>query len=82
MQLEDYFVFLTPNDIRLKGTRIGVETILYDHIHRARTPEDIAQTYRSITLKQVYATIFYYLHNQEAMSAYVADWLEWGGNGV
>jgi uncharacterized protein (DUF433 family) len=78
MQLEDYFVFLAPNDIRLKGTRIGVETILYDHIHRARTPEDIAQTYRSITLEQVYATILYYLHNQEAMSAYVADWLEWG----
>ena len=32
MQLEDYFNFLTPNDIRLKGTRIGIETILYDYI--------------------------------------------------
>ncbi len=78
MRLEDYFVFLAPNDIRLKGTRIGVETILYDFIHRARTPEEIAQEYRSVTLEQVYATILYYLHNQEAMSAYVADWIEWG----
>ncbi len=29
MQLEDYFNFLTPNDIRLKNSRIGIETILY-----------------------------------------------------
>ena len=78
MQLEDYFNFLAPNDIRLKGTRVGIETILYDFIHRARTPEQIAQTYPSLTLEQVYATILYYLHNKEAVNKYVADWLEWG----
>ncbi len=78
MQLEDYFNFLAPDDIRLKGTRVGIETILYDFIHRCRTPEEIAQTYPSVTLEQVYATILYYLHNKEAVSAYIADWLEWG----
>jgi hypothetical protein len=26
MQLEDYFIFLASNDIRLKDTRIGIET--------------------------------------------------------
>jgi len=26
----------------------------------------------------VYATILYYLHNREAVSAYLTDWLEWG----
>lgn len=45
MLLEDYFDFQRPDDIRIKGTRIGIETILYDFIHRARTPEEIAQTY-------------------------------------
>lgn len=77
MQLEDYFLFLAPDDIRLKGTRIGIETILYDFIHRCRTPEDIAKTYHTLTLEQVYATILYYLHNQEAVNAYLADWMEW-----
>jgi uncharacterized protein (DUF433 family) len=48
MQLEDYFDFLAPNDIRLKGTRVGIETILYDFIHRNRTPQTIAQTYPSL----------------------------------
>lgn len=79
MQLEDYFDFQRPDDIRLKGTRIGIETILYEYIYRARTPEEIAQTYPSLTLEQVYATILYYLHNKEAVSQYIADWLEWGG---
>ncbi len=78
MQLEDYFNFLAPDDIRLKGSRIGIETILYEYIYHARTPEEIAKTYTSITLEQVYATILYYLHNKEAVSAYIADWLEWG----
>ncbi|MDF5715648.1 MAG: DUF433 domain-containing protein [Rhizonema sp. NSF051] len=77
MLLEDYFDFFAPNDIRLKGTRVGIETILYDFIHRARTPEEITQTYPSLTLEQVYATILYYLHNKEAASKYLADWLEW-----
>lgn len=77
MQLEDYFDFLRPDDIRIKGTRVGIETILYDFIHRQRTPEEIAQSYPSVTLEQVYATILYYLHNKEAVSAYLTDWLEW-----
>jgi len=76
MQLEDYFDFQRLDDIRVKGTRIGIETILFDFIHRARTPEEIAQTYPSLNLEQVYATILYYLHNQEALSQYVANWLE------
>lgn len=51
MQLEDYFDFLAPNDIRIAGTRIGIETVLSEFIHRARTPEEIACTYHpSLTL--------------------------------
>ena len=78
MLLEDYFNFLAPDDIRLKGTRIGIETILFDHLFWAKTPEEIANTYPSLTLEQVYATILYYLHNKPAVEAYMTDWLEWG----
>ncbi len=52
MQLEDYFDFQRPDDIRVKGTRVGIETILYDFIHRSRTSEEIAQSYPSVTLEQ------------------------------
>jgi hypothetical protein len=45
---------------------------------RARTPEEIANIYTSLTLEQVYATILYYLHNKEAVGKYITEWLEWG----
>lgn len=78
MQLEDYFDFQASNDIRVKGTRVGIETILYDFIHRSRTPDEIVASYPSLTLEQVYATILYYLHHRERVTAYLEDWLEWG----
>ena len=78
MQLEDYFNFLEEDDIRLKDSRIGIETILYEYIYHNLTPEEIADIYRSISLEQVYATILYYLHNKKAIDKYMTDWLEWG----
>lgn len=78
MQLEDYFDFFAEDDIRVKGTRVGIETILYDYIHYQRSPETIANTYPTLTLEQVYATILYYLRNQEQMTKYLTDWIEWG----
>jgi uncharacterized protein (DUF433 family) len=78
MQLEDYFDFLAPNDIRLKGHRIGIETILYEYLFRARTPEEIAKIYTTLTLEEVYATILYYLHHKQDIDRYLQDWLEWG----
>jgi uncharacterized protein (DUF433 family) len=78
MQLEDYFIFLDTNDIRLKDTRIGIETVLYDYIYRSRTPEEIAKTYLSLSLEQVYATVLYYLHNKPEIGEYLTNWLEWG----
>lgn len=77
MQLEDYFDFLAPDDIRIKGHRIGIETVLYDYVHRERTAEEIQRAYPSLSLEEVYATILYYLHNQEQMGAYLADYLEY-----
>ncbi|MEC4812298.1 MAG: hypothetical protein SAK29_03320 [Scytonema sp. PMC 1069.18] len=66
MQLEEYFNFLSPNDIRLKDSRIGIETILYEYIYRARNAEEIAKLYTNISLEQIYATILYYLHEKES----------------
>ena len=76
MELEAYFNFLAPNDIRVAGTRVGIETILYDYIYRSRSPEDIVAEYPSLTLEQVHATITYYLHNKEQVTAYLVNWLE------
>lgn len=30
--LENHFDFLSPDDIRIKGTRVGIETVLDDYL--------------------------------------------------
>lgn len=52
--------------------------MLYEYLFRARTPEEIANIYTSLTLEQVYAKILYYLHNKEAVGQYITEGLEWG----
>lgn len=78
MELETYFDFQAPEDIRIRGTRIGIESILYEYVHRGRTAEEIAARFASVSLDQVYATILLYLRNRERYDAYLADWLAWG----
>jgi len=74
--LEDYFDFLTPDDIRLKGSRIGIESILYEHLYRAQSMEAIQEMFPSLALEQVYATVLYYLRNKQSVDQYLARWLE------
>ncbi len=75
MQLEDFFDFLADDDIRLKGSRIGIESVLYEYIYRGQTAEQIAGRFPTLQLEQIYATILYYLHNRAQVEAYLLDWL-------
>ncbi len=77
MQLEDYFDFRSPQDVRLTGTQIGIEVILYSYIHGKQTAEEIGRNHPSISLEQIYATILYYFHNRLEVERYLANWLEW-----
>jgi uncharacterized protein (DUF433 family) len=78
MRLEDYFDFLGPDDIRVRGTRVGIETILADYLDLGLFPEDIALRYPTLSLEAVYATITYYWHNREETDAYLRAWREHG----
>ncbi len=78
MKLESYFEFLADDDIRIKGTRVGIESVLYDYIYKNKSAEQIAENYPSLTLEKVYATILYYLNNREKVEAYLLDWLNFG----
>jgi uncharacterized protein (DUF433 family) len=71
MQLEDYLDFQAPLDIRVKGTRVGIETILWDYLELGLFAEQIATRYPTLSLEQVYATLTYYWHNQEKIDAYL-----------
>jgi len=83
MELESYFEFIDSKAIRLRGTRVGIETILRDY-QQGASPEEIVLRYPSLSLEQVHATITYYLANQEKFDSYMGrvtqkqeeDWQE------
>ena len=37
----------------------------------------IAKAFDTLKLEEIYATILYYLHNKEAVSKYLAEWLDY-----
>ena len=78
MLLEDYFDFLSENEIRLKGHRIGIEDVLYEYIYNEATPAEIDERFPTLSVEQIYATILYYLNNRERMDAYLSAWLQHG----
>ncbi|BAY18814.1 hypothetical protein NIES21_46680 [Anabaenopsis circularis NIES-21] len=76
MQLEDYFDFLSPDDIRLKGHRIGIDNVL-EYYLEGYTPEEIITNLPSLNLEQIHATITYYLHNRTQIDAYLSRLAKW-----
>lgn len=78
MQIEEYFDFLAENEIRIKGHRIGIEDVLYEYIHNAMTPDELASRFPSLALEEIYATLLYYVRNQSTMDAYLKEWLDHG----
>jgi uncharacterized protein (DUF433 family) len=71
MRLEDYFEFVEPDYIRIKGHRIGIESILRKYL-AGQAAEEIARQYDTLRPLDIYATITYYLENKAAVDAYLA----------
>ena len=70
MNLENYFEFLAPDRIRVKGHRMGIETIIESFLNGCE-PSEIAIEYPGLALETIYATITYYLHNRLELDAYL-----------
>jgi uncharacterized protein (DUF433 family) len=76
MQLEDYFLFISENDIRIKGHRLGIDNVLF-YFLEGYTPEEINAIYPDLSLEKIYATITYYLQNQQKIDAYLLRLQNW-----
>ncbi len=70
MVVEEYIEFVSEQAIRVKGTRIGIETIARDY-QLGATPDEIILRYPTLSLLQVYAVLTYYLANQPMVEAYL-----------
>ncbi|WP_107669158.1 DUF433 domain-containing protein [Cyanothece sp. BG0011] len=76
MQLEDYFLFISEDDIRIKGHRIGIDNVLF-YFLEGYTPEEIKAVYPDLSLEKIYVTITYYLQNQQEIDAYLLRIQQW-----
>lgn len=76
MLLEEYFDFVAPDDIRIKGHRIGIDNVLHYYLE-GYSPEEIAANLPSLTLEEIHATIIYYLRNRAHMDAYLSRLSAW-----
>jgi uncharacterized protein (DUF433 family) len=78
MLLEDYFDFLGPDDIRIKGHRIGIDDVLAYYLE-GYSAEEIAARFPTLGLEAIHATITYYLHHRaeiDALLTRLATWRE------
>lgn len=70
MELASIFEFVNPETVRIKGTRVGIEIVIEKFLDGA-SPKEIQGHYPHLTLKQIYATITYYLFNKNTVDGYI-----------
>jgi uncharacterized protein (DUF433 family) len=58
--------------LRIAGTRVGLDCIV-GHFQEERSPEQIAHSFPTVTLAQVYGAIAYYLENRQLVDEYFAE---------
>ena len=76
MLLEDYFDFLEPDDIRIRGHRLGIDDVLELYLE-GQDPEQILWTFPTHSLEEIHATITYYWHNRAEVDAYLERVNRW-----
>jgi uncharacterized protein (DUF433 family) len=70
MLLEDYFDFLEPDVIRIRGHRIGIEDVI-ELYKEGYSAEQIAEEFDTLSLEEIYATLTYYWRNKTELDAYL-----------
>ena len=68
LNIRDIFEFISPNAIRIKGTRIGIEIVI-ERFLDGESPEEIRRHHPHLTPLQIYGSITYYLLNKEVLDA-------------
>lgn len=76
MQIEEYFDFVAPQQIQIKGHRILIDDVLHEYIHNAMTPDELVERFPTLSLEEIYATLLYYVRNQAEIDRYLTANLE------
>jgi len=58
--------------IRIEGSRVTLDSIVHE-FKLGATAEQVLHSFPSVTLREVYGAIFYYLNNTEAVEEYLCQ---------
>ena len=58
--------------LRIAGTRVSLDSVVA-HFQEGRTPEQIANSFPTVTLAQAYGAVAYYLENKDLIDAHIAE---------
>lgn len=76
MEIEEYLDFLDPDDIRIKGRRIGLDDVLELYLE-GYSAEEIAAHFPMLRLVEIYAALTYYHQHRTEVDAYLARLETW-----
>ena len=68
-----YLETLSDQDVRVKGTRVGIEHVLSAYL-AGSLPEEIAVEFSTVTLEQVHGVIACYLRQRKEVDEYLRRW--------
>ena len=69
---ESPYVDQRDGALRIIGTRVGLDTII-TYFQEGESPEEISQSFPTVSLAQVYGAIAYYLENKPLIDNFFAE---------
>ena len=73
METDRYLEILSSDDVRVRGTRVGVEHLLTEYL-AGRLPEELAVEFPTVSLEQVHGVLAWYLRNRKEVDEYLRRW--------
>lgn len=70
-EVKDYFDFISLDEIRLRGHRVWLEDILFEHLGREMTPTELQRRFPTLTMEQIFASLLYYHANRQEVETYL-----------
>lgn len=70
MDADRYIEIRSPDDIRIAGTRVGVEHLLSLYL-AGSMPEEMSLEFPTVSLEEIHGVIAWYLRNRNAVDAYL-----------
>jgi uncharacterized protein (DUF433 family) len=68
---EEYLDFVAPDEIRIKGHRIGIEHVLFAHLDQGVRPEALGSLFPTLSRAELDGVLAYYRLHRPEMDVYL-----------